>query len=123
MLHSANFEARHRADVLYFEDWKKVVKKRSTPTGKSIERHNRRKAITVLAQEGLKREPALNSKSEKISNIKERRRDAIMEARLTSDNDFVELHERESSVDGIAIEKASNVITLLKRARSPNNEN
>jgi len=46
-----------------------------------------------------------------------------MEARLTSDNDFVELHERESSVDGIAIEKASNVITLLKRARSPNNEN
>ncbi|EEV6181614.1 transposase [Escherichia coli] len=123
MLHSANFEARHRADVLYFEDWKKVVKKRSTPTGKSIERHNRRKAITVFAQEELKREPALNSKSEKISNIKERRRDAIMDARLTSDDDFAELHERESSVDCIAIEKASNVITLLKRARSPNNEN
>src|SRR5690625_5875108 len=86
MTRSSSFEERHRADVLYYEDWKKVSKKRSKPTSKSIERHNRRKTITANAREELKKEPALKTKAEKTLGIKERRREAIMEARISSDD-------------------------------------
>ncbi|WP_345881392.1 transposase [Shewanella algae] len=123
MSRSSSFEERHRADVLYFEDWKKVAKKRSKPTSKSIERHNRRKTITANAKEELKKEPALKAKKEKILGIKERRREAIMEARIVSDDsNYTEPSENQSAVDKLAADRASKVVSLLKRDRSSNSE-
>ncbi|WP_197716247.1 hypothetical protein [Escherichia coli] len=54
MTRSSSFEERHRADVLYFEDWKRF-RKRSKPTSKSIERHNRRKPSRRMLGKNLKR--------------------------------------------------------------------
>ncbi|HCL8183363.1 TPA: transposase, partial [Escherichia coli] len=123
MTRSSSFEERHRADVLYFEDWKKVSKKRSKPTSKSIERHNRRKTITANAREELKKEPALKTKAEKTLGIKERRREAIMEARISSDDsNYTEPSENQSSVDKLAADRASKVVSLLKRERGSNSE-
>ncbi|MGS3162147.1 hypothetical protein ACB283_21155 [Aeromonas caviae] len=119
-----SFEERHRADVLYFEDWKKVEKKCSKPTSKSIERHNRRETITANAKDELKKEPALKKKKEKILGIKERRREAIMEARIASDDSsYSEPSENQSSVDKLAADRASKVVSLLKRERGSNSEN
>ncbi|HEH9402021.1 TPA: DDE-type integrase/transposase/recombinase [Aeromonas sobria] len=124
MLRSSNFEARHRADVLYFEDWKKVAKISYKPTSKSIDRHNRKKNITAHAREELRKEPALKTKTEKTLGIKEHRRDAIMEARrATDDSNYTEPSENQLSVDRLATDRANKVVSLLKRARSSNGEN
>ncbi|HEH9395018.1 TPA: DDE-type integrase/transposase/recombinase [Aeromonas salmonicida] len=123
MTRSSSFEERHRADVLYFEDWKKVSKKLSKPTSKSIERHNRRKTITANAREELKQEPALKTKTEKKRGIKENRREAIMKARISSDNG---VHtgslDYRSSVDRLTDDKVNSVVSLLKKNRSDNRE-
>lgn len=122
MTRSSSFEERHRADVLYFEDWKKVSKKRSKPTSKSIERHNRRKTITANARKNLKRTCSQN-KGRKNPRHKERRREAIMEARISSDDsNYTEPSENQSSVDKLAADRASKVVSLLKRERGSNSE-
>lgn len=123
MPRSSSFEKRHRADVLYFEDWKKVVRKNSRPTSKSIERHNRRKTITTNAREEQKKEPVLKTKAEKTQGIKERRREAIMEARFSSeDSNYSEPSESQPSVDDLTVDRISKVLSLLKRDRSTNSE-
>ena len=123
MSRSSNFDERHIADVLYFEDWKKVAKKGFKPTSKSIERHNRRKTIIANATEELKKEPALKTKTEKKFGIKEHRREAIMEARIASDDSsYTEASENQSSVDRLTADKSNKAVSLLKRVRSSNNE-
>jgi hypothetical protein len=123
MSRSSNFDERHIADVLYFEDWKKVAKKGFKPTSKSIERHNRRKTIIANATEELKKEPALKTKTEKKFGIKEHRREAIMEARIASDDSsYTEPSENQSSVDRLTADKSNKAVSLLKRVRSSNNE-
>ena len=73
--------------------------------------------------EELKKEPALKTKTEKKFGIKEHRREAIMEARIASDDSsYTEPSENQSSVDRLTADKSNKAVSLLKRVRSSNNE-
>ncbi|WP_202611221.1 DDE-type integrase/transposase/recombinase [Aeromonas caviae] len=85
MNQSSVFNERNQADVLYFEDWKKLKELTDSANTKSIERHKRKNAITKNANEQLKNTPVLRSKTERIRDMKKRRKEAILDARITSD--------------------------------------
>ncbi|MER0132356.1 hypothetical protein KD913_04175 [Klebsiella pneumoniae] len=122
MTRSSSFEERHRADVLYFEDWKKVSKKRSKPTSKSIERHNRRKTITANAREELKKN-LLSKQRQKNPRHKRAATRSHNGSQISSDDsNYTEPSENQSSVDKLAADRASKVVSLLKRERGSNSE-
>ncbi|BDC84691.1 transposase [Aeromonas caviae] len=117
MLGSSNFCQRHQADIVFFEDWKKREKKRAKPTAKSVERHQRRKSVVKHAQDEAKKAPALSSKAERTHGMKERRREAIQQARGES-----VLPESEQSLETHVAQRTEgrrqNVIDLLKRKKN-----
>lgn len=123
MSRSAQFRERHRADVLYFEDWKKIEKQQARPTSESVERHNRRKGITANAQAELKKATPPKTKSERTAGIKKRRREAILESRaVTDDGGYTDALETKVSENAPAADKVRKVVSLLKRARSSNDD-
>tara|TARA_R110002050_G_scaffold151812_3_gene279020 strand:- start:8335 stop:10479 length:2145 start_codon:yes stop_codon:yes gene_type:complete len=118
MLQSSSLEGLHRADVLFFEDWKKLDKKRAKPDAKSVEQHQRRKAIVKRARGEAKNAPALSSKVERTRGMKERRREAIEDARLSSSSVKVERKKEETNyVEQWSEERNQKVVSLLKRKK------
>ncbi|MGE4800407.1 DDE-type integrase/transposase/recombinase [Yersinia hibernica] len=118
---SSNFNERHMADVLFFKDWKAVEKRRVKPTCKSIERHNRRKSISKHAQNEVKNTMPLATKAERINGMKERRKEAILDARITGDDFVVTEHSVElSNLKELVTQRTSKVISLLKRKKGCN---
>lgn len=117
MLGSSNFCQRHQADIVFFEDWKKLEKNRSKPTTKSVERHRRRKSVVKHAEDETNK--ALSSKTERIRGMKERRREVIQLAR-----DQVVLPETEQTIETHVAqrpeERRQNVIELLQRKKNRN---
>ncbi|MBY6187542.1 DDE-type integrase/transposase/recombinase [Marinobacter hydrocarbonoclasticus] len=118
MIGSSNFSQRHQADILYFEDWKKMEKKRAKPSAKSVERHRRRKSIVKNAGDEAKKAPPLSSKAERTRGMKDRRREAIQQARGESELPASEQSlETPSHVEQWAEERQQNVISLLRRKK------
>ncbi|TVK96681.1 transposase [Shewanella algae] len=118
MQESANFRQRHQADIVFFEDWKKLEKTRAKPTAKSVERHKRRKSLVNNAKEEIKKAPTLSSKVERTRGMKERRREAIQQARGESELPVSESSlEIPSHVEQWTVERQQNVISLLKRKK------
>lgn len=115
---SKSFDERHHADILFFEDWKKLEKHRAKPTAKSVERHQRRKEITQNAQTESAKAPPLKSKAEKIRGMKERRRQSVLEARVTAEPADDMCHAPEMpELDKLNDERRKNVVSLLKRKK------
>lgn len=118
---SGNFNERHQADILLFEDWKKLEKNRAKPTAKSIERHQRRKAITRNAQKEAASAPPLKSKVERIKGMEERRKQAILDARISGENaDELHAAQHQVEIDQRTKERKRNVLSLLKRKKDRN---
>lgn len=117
MKRSANFENRHIADISFFEDWRKLESIKAGPNKKSVERHERRKAVTNTAIEKSKSAPPLASKIEKVRDMKQRRREAISDSRhedaepLRAD----EGHLKNSTFLAGQESKADKVISMLSR--------
>lgn len=115
---SRTFDERHQADILFFEDWKKLEKHSAMPTAKSVERHQRRKEITQNAQKEAAKATPLKSKSEKTKGMKERRKQAILDARVSG-----EKHEEQHTSPQMSVlderneERRKKVVSLLKRKR------
>ncbi|WP_335911030.1 transposase [Shewanella indica] len=121
MLGSSNFRQRHQADILHFEDWKKMEKKRAKPSPKAVERHKRRKDIVKNAQDEAKKAPPLTSKAERTRGMKGRRREEIQRARCESEVPaFEQSVGTPSHVEQWAEERQKNVISLLKRKKDRN---
>ena len=116
---SNNFKEKHQADILLFEDWKKLEKKRSVPTAKSIERHQRRNEIIQHAKNEAASAEPVGSKAEKTKGMKERRKKAILDARILSDDTLEQLdkNQHKSINDKQKEEKRKNVISILKRKK------
>ncbi|MCH4296133.1 transposase [Shewanella sp. 3B26] len=120
---SVNFSQRHQADILFFEDWKKLEKTRAKPTAKSVERHDRRKSIIKNARDQAQKAPKLASKAERTRGMKDRRREAIQQARGECEIPVSEQSlETPSHVEQWAEERQQNVISLLKRRKVNNSE-
>lgn len=115
-LQSSNFHDRHIADVVFFEDWKKLKKKRTKPSSKSIERHNRRTAIVKEAHAEAKTAPPLSSKAERIRGMKERRKQVIEQTRLTSALPAKE-DKISSHVEQWQKEQRNKIVALLGRKK------
>ena len=119
---SSNFNDRHTADVLYFEDWKKLQKSKSAQGKRSVATHARRKETLKNAKNELKNAEPLTSKKERTKDMKVRRRKAILESRLTPDDTLVEESETVSTTHVDVInEKNKKVISMMKRRKK--NEN
>ncbi len=115
---SSNFTERHLADVLFFKDWKNAEKKHNKPSVNSLERHNRRKNITENAQNEVKNAIPLVTKGERINGVKQRRKQAILDSRITGDNrGIVERVPEAPNVEALISERNSSIISLLKRKR------
>ncbi|WP_235604166.1 transposase [Photobacterium kishitanii] len=115
---SNNFNNKHQADIFFFEDWKKINKKQAVPTEKSIERHQRRNKIIQHAKDELAAAEPLNSKAEKIKGIKERRKKAILESRISPDN--LESLDENQSLPVNNKEKKKKIISMLRRKKGDN---
>ncbi|ORP18366.1 transposase [Vibrio paracholerae] len=116
---SSIFEDRHIADVVFFEDWKTLQLKKNKPGKASLERYNRKNETIRNAKESLKSELPLHSKAEKTRDMKERRRQVILDNRLKSDDlgHAEELSGETTETSGIASNKKNKVISLLKRKK------
>ncbi len=117
VLGSSTFSHRHQADIVFFEDWNKLEKNRTKPTAKSVERHQRRKSVVKHAQDETKK--VLSSKTERVRNMKERRREVIQQARGES---LLSKSEQslETNVALMTEERLQNVIDLLQRKKNRN---
>lgn len=122
MKRSSIFEHKHIADIIFFEDWKKIQIKSNKPGKASVERYNRKKEIIENAKAALKSETPLASKSERTKDMKERRRQAIQDNRIATEET-----DLESEVARLDSENASKVminknkvISILKRKREKN---
>ncbi|MCY7296242.1 transposase [Alteromonas sp. a30] len=119
MKRSSIFEEKHIADVVFFEDWKKLQLKNDKPGKASLERHNRKNEIIENARESLKAEPLLNNKAERTKDMKERRRQVILDSRLTPGE--VDLTDESLNSDigqaSSPINKKNKVISILKRKK------
>ncbi len=117
MKRSSIFEERHVADVVFFEDWKKLQLKNDKPGKASLERYDRKNETIKNAKESLKSELPLASKAERTRDMKERRRQMILDNRLAPD-DFEHAGELSNPItetsNGIG-NKKNKVISLLKR--------
>lgn len=125
MKESANFAHRHQADILYFEDWVKLVKNKAKPTAKSIERHQRRNQIIENAKEAAASTPTLGSKSERTKDMKARRREAILAQRIEGDETQLckENLGKGSDISNEHLDdKKKKVISMLKRKKGNKNE-
>ncbi|GAM72610.1 hypothetical protein JCM19236_4891 [Vibrio sp. JCM 19236] len=125
MTESANFSHRHLADILYFEDWLKLEEKKSRPTAKSVERHQRKNQTTKNAKEEAALAPPLHSKSEKTKGITARRREAILAQRLEGSEFQPGLKEQKLGsdlADKSINNKKKKVISMLKRKKANDNE-
>ncbi|WP_318457549.1 transposase [Photobacterium leiognathi] len=112
---SNNFKNKHQADILFFEDWKKLKKKQAAPTEKSIERHQRRNKIIQHAKDELAAAEPLTSKAEKIKGIKERRKKAILESRFSPDN--LESLDESQNLPVNDKEKKEKVTAMLRKKK------
>lgn len=116
---SSIFEERHIADVVFFEDWKKLQIKNNKPGKASLERYNRKNETIKNAKESLNSELPLDSKAEKTRDMKERRRQVILDNRLKSD-DLEHTGELSDEITGSfysASNKKNKAISLLKRKK------
>lgn len=116
---SSNFNDRHSADILFYEDWKKLQKNKTAHGKSSVERHKRRKETLEYAKNELKNSEPLASKIERTKDMKKRRKEAILQNRLTADEISPEVTERtstENQPDAFK-EKNKNVISILKRKK------
>lgn len=119
MLESSNFCQRHQADILFFEDWKKLEKMRAKPNAKSVERHKRRKDIVKNAQNEAREAPPLSSKAERTRGMKVRRREAIQQARGESELPVSEQSlETPLHIERWVEDRQQKMISLLKRKRA-----
>ena len=119
MKRSSIFEERHAADVVFFEDWKKLQIKNDKPGKASLERYDRKNETIKNAKESLKSELPLASKAERTKDMKERRRQMILDNRLAPD-DFEhpgELSNTIAEISNGAGNRKKKVISLLKRKR------
>jgi len=119
MKRSSIFEERHAADVVFFEDWKKLQIKNDKPGKASLERYDRKNETIKNAKESLKSELPLASKVERTKDMKERRRQMILDNRLAPD-DFEhpgELSNTIAEISNGAGNRKKKVISLLKRKR------
>ena len=117
MKRSSIFEERHVADVVFFEDWKNLQLKRDKPGKASVERYDRKKETIKNAKESLKSELPLASKAEKTRDMKERRRQMVLDNRLIPD-DFEHAGEVRNTItetsNGTGNRK-NKIISMLKR--------
>lgn len=122
MKRSSIFEERHIADVVFFENWKALQLKRNKPGKASIERYKRKNETINNAKDSLKSELPVGSNAEKTRNMRERRRQLILDNRLKY-NDLERAEEGSvvitESSNG-ASNKKNNVISLLKRKKDEN---
>ena len=117
MKRSSIFEERHAADVVFFEDWKKLQLKNDKPGKASLERYDRKNVTIKNAKESLKSELPLASKAERTRDMKERRRQMILDSRLAPD-DFEHVGELSNIITETSSSignKKNKVISLLKR--------
>ncbi|WP_444902929.1 hypothetical protein ACJJIU_13670 [Microbulbifer sp. CnH-101-E] len=119
---SANLKEKHQADVMFFEDWKKINKKVFQPKAKSIERHNRRREIVESAKDSANSAPPLSSKVERIRGMKKRRKKEILQRRVSGDvaEDVQPNNDNSTYLKEIGINKAESVVSLLKRKKERN---
>ena len=120
MKRSFIFNQRHIADVVFFEDWKKIQVKNNNPDKKSLERHNRKKETIKKAKAAAKEAEPLSTKKEKVSGIKQRRNNVIKDARANAE--CVEPFKEETNSVEITSshrkDKRNKVISMLKRQKS-----
>lgn len=117
MKRSSIFEERHIADVVFFEDWKKLQIKNDKPGKASLERYDRKNKTIKNAKESLKSELPLANKSERTRDMKERRRQMILDSRLAPDDleHAEELSNTITESSNSIGNKKNKVISLLKR--------
>ena len=114
---SSNFREKHSADVLFFADWKKAQKSTISHGKSSVEIHERRKNTVAQAKDALKNAEPLASKRERTKDMKQRRKDAILEGRLESKNTEtikIKLKDDDNQLD-VVKEKNKKIISILKR--------
>lgn len=122
MKESANFSRRHHADILLYEDWNKLEKQRAKPSASSVERHQRRKDIIKNAREDAKGASPLASKAERTRDMKERRKQAILDARLSGEKlqESTGIISQPNELDEWDKERKKKVVSLLKRKKDRN---
>lgn len=119
MKRSSIFEERHVADVVFFEDWKKLKLKQDKPGKASLERYDRKNETIKNAKESLKSELPLGSKKERTRDMKERRKQTIIDNRLEL-GEFEQTDELSNTAGftpNPAINKKNKQISILKRTK------
>lgn len=120
MQRSSIFEERHKADVVYFKDWKKLEKGRPQVSARSVDTHSRRQSIVEGAKQEAQGMPKLSRKSDKIKGMKDRRREYVINDRL---EDKIEhdchLTATDNLVSRVSEERKEKVISMLKRKKDP----
>ena len=118
MKRSSIFEERHKADVLYFKDWKKLEQGKPQVSTRTVEAHARRKSIVEAAKQEVQELPKLSRKSDKIKGMKDRRREYVSNARVEEKIDHDDyLTSADNSVSRVSEERKEKVISILKRKK------
>ncbi|WMC10658.1 transposase [Oceanimonas pelagia] len=118
MKRSSIFEERHKADVLYFKDWKKLEQGKPQVSTRTVEAHARRKSIVEAAKQEVNELPKLGKKSDKIKGMKDRRREYVSNARVEEKIDHDDyLTSADDSISRISEERKEKVISILKRKK------
>lgn len=107
------------ADVYYFQDWSKSKAETQSTTHESIPARNRKKEIERNAKKEMANAPPLVSSSEKVADMKNRRRQAIQDekqSRQIDEADVTPVQQVECQKPSIILDnKRSRIIPLLKR--------
>ncbi|MGB5853749.1 MAG: transposase [Oceanisphaera sp.] len=115
---SSIFEDRHIADVLYFKDWKKIEKSKLNVSSRSINIHARRNSIIEDAKKEVKDSPKPSTKAERVRDMKDRRREYILDSRVDERVDpNSDLMDNDSSVERMSEVRKKKVISILKRKK------
>lgn len=125
LIESENFAHRHQADILFFEDWFKLEQNKAKPTTKSVERHKRKKQVINNAKEETAKAPALSSKAEKTKGIRARRKEAMLAKRAECEESSPHQIDSDTMPNSSSEHhdtKRKNVISMLKRKRTRNDE-
>jgi hypothetical protein len=114
---SSIFKDLPLADVYYFQDWQKSKQQKQPITTESIAVHERKKEIEQRAKKELANAPPLESRAEKVADMRDRRRQEIQANKENSQIDTpmykpakeIELQQK--------FAKNNRIIPLLKRNR------
>jgi transposase InsO family protein len=108
------------ADVCYFQDWKKSKGQKQPVTMASVAAHQRKKEIERYAKKESSNAPPLNSRAEKVADMRSRRRQEIMAGKERCQPDgymsktAIETERQDKTVRRLG---NSRIISLLKRDR------